>query len=158
MTSRVAVTALWAAGVLGTLHAASSICWAIGGQWLLATVGQWAMDAATGGSRWVFVGLFLIRLIKLAAAWIPLLAQSGLIPWLRFWRVVSWVGGPALILYGGANAVLGTAVLVGWIDSEVTDHEAMVGHAFIWSPHFALWGAALTVALMGSRGSVRATR
>lgn len=148
---RGAATAFWAAAVLGTVHAASSIYWAFGGEWLLATVGQWAVEAAQSEDLWVFAGLFGIGLLKLAAAWIPLLAQTGRVPGRRLWRFLAWVGGPALVLYGGANAAAGTSVLLGWIDSEVADREAMIGHAFIWGPHFALWGLALTTALLLSR-------
>lgn len=148
---RGAAIALWVAAILGTLHAASSIYWAFGGQWLLETVGQWAVEAAQKGSLLVFAGLFLIGVLKLMAAWIPLLAQTGRIPGRSFWRVLSWVGGPALILYGGAHAIAGASVLAGWIESDVTDRDGLIGHAFIWGPHFALWGLALTAALLCSR-------
>lgn len=148
---RGAAVAFWVAAILGTFHAASSIYWAFGGEWLLETVGQWAVEATQNGSFLVFAGLFLIGVLKLAAAWIPLLAQTGRIPGRSFWRFLSWLGGPALILYGGANAVAGVSVLVGWIDSDVTDRDALFGHALIWGPHFALWGLALTVALVFSR-------
>ncbi|MGO1736444.1 MAG: DUF3995 domain-containing protein [Leucobacter sp.] len=149
--TRGAAIAFWIAAVLGTLHAASSAYWAFGGMWLLESVGQWAAQAAREGSFVVTVGLLAIALVKLAAAWIPLLAQAGRVPGLRFWRFLGWIGGPALVLYGGANAVVGSAALAGWIDSEIVDQQAMMGHAYIWGPHFALWGIALTIALSLSR-------
>ncbi|WP_120004849.1 DUF3995 domain-containing protein [Nesterenkonia muleiensis] len=148
---RRAAIAFWTAAILGTLHAASSIYWAFGGQWLLETVGQWAVEATQNGSFWTFAGLFVIGVLKLGAAWIPLLAQNGRIPGRRFWRLISWVGGPGLILYGGANSAAGIGVLAGWIGSDVPDRDALFGHAFIWGPHFALWGLALTTALAISR-------
>lgn len=146
-----AAIAFWLAAGLGTLHAAASFYWAFGGQWLLGTVGQWAVDASRGGSFWVFAGLFAIGVIKLAAAWIPLLAQGGRVPGLRFWRFLGWIGGPALLLYGGANAIAAMSALAGWIDADIEDRDALIGHAFIWGPHFALWGLALTIALLLSR-------
>ncbi|WP_191089680.1 DUF3995 domain-containing protein [Nesterenkonia ebinurensis] len=152
---RGAAIAFWAAAILGTLHAASSIYWAFGGKWLLETVGQWAVEATQNGSFGTFAGLFMIGALKLTAAWTPLLAQTGRIPGRRYWRLLSWIGGPALILYGGANSAAGISVLAGWIDSEVTDRDAMIGHALIWGPHFALWGLALTAALAFSRLHLR---
>lgn len=148
---RLAAIAFLTAATLGTLHAASSIYWAFGGNWLLETVGQWAVEAAQDRSFWVFAGLLATGVLKLAVAWIPLLAQTGLLAGRRFWRLLGWFAGPALALYGGANAIAGTSVLVGWIDSDVTDHDGMIGHAFIWGPLFALCSLALTTALLLSR-------
>lgn len=145
--------AFWAAAALGTLHAAWSIYWAFGGQFLLATVGQWAVEATTEPPGLALVGLLLISALKLAGAWLPLLAETRRVPGRRGWRVLAWIGGPFLILYGGADFVAGAAVLMGLIQVEETDSSALVGHAFIWGPHFALWGAALTTALFLSRES-----
>lgn len=156
--SRGAAISFWVAAVLGSLHAASSIYWAFGGEWLLETVGRWAVEATRNGSFWTFAGLLVIGLLKLAAAWIPFFAQIGRVPGRRVCRSIAWFGGPALILYGGANAITGTSVLAGWIDVEVTDRDGLIGHAFIWGPHFALWGVALTTALLLSRPSRGARR
>lgn len=143
--------AFWTAAVLGTLHAAWSAYWAAGGRVLLETVGQWAVEAADAQPGFAFRVLTVVALAKLAGAWIPLLAETGRIPGRRFWRFLAWIGGPALILYGGADVVVGSAVLLGWLDAEVTDRQALIGHAFIWGPHFALWGVALTVGLLLTR-------
>lgn len=35
---------VWLACIAGTVHAGFSLYWALGGQWLLATVGQWAVQ------------------------------------------------------------------------------------------------------------------
>lgn len=144
-------TAWWTAAVLGTLHAASSAYWAFGGQFLLETVGQWAVDAAQQPTMASTIGLWGIAAVKLLAAWVPLSAELGRIPGRRWWRALAWIGGPALILYGGANAILGTAALAGWINADITDPTALAGHAYLWGPHFALWGIALTTALFLSR-------
>ncbi len=148
---RGATIAFWAAAALGSLHAASSIYWAFGGKWLLETVGQWAVEAAQDRSFWVFAGLLAIGILKLVISWLPLLAETGLLPGRRFSRFLGWVAGPSLALYGGANAIAGTGVLAGWIASEVTDRDGMIGHAFIWGPLVALWGLTLTTALLLSR-------
>lgn len=141
------VVAAW----LGTVHAAWSAYWAFGGELLLETVGQWAVEAAREGSMAVAAGLLAVALAKLAGAWVPLLAETGRIPGRRLWRLLAWVGGLGLIVYGGANAIAGMASLAGWVDVEITDRQAVVGHAFLWGPHFALWGVALTAGLLLSR-------
>lgn len=143
--------AFWVAAVLGTLHALWSLYWAFGGTLLLHTVGQWAVEAASETPVLAGLGLGLVSVAKLAGAWIPLLAESGRIPWRKVWRILAWIVGPALIVYGGADFLAGTAVLTGIVDMGVSDSAGLVGHAFIWGPHFALWGLALTLALWLSR-------
>lgn len=145
--------AFWAAAALGSLHAAWSIYWAAGGTWLLETVGQWAVEAAEDSPTMALVGLLAVSAAKLAAAWIPLLAESGRIPGRRVWRTLGWFGGPFLILYGGADVVAGSAVLMGLLEVEGADTTGVLGHTLLWGPHFALWGAALTagLALSGRR-------
>lgn len=39
------------AGAAGVLHAGASSYWALGGQWLLATVGRWAVDLSAEAPR-----------------------------------------------------------------------------------------------------------
>lgn len=143
--------ALWAAAVLGTVHAAWSLYWALGGTVLLETVGQWAVQASEETPVRAAVVLMLVTVAKLAGAWIPLLAEGERIPWRKLWRILAWIAGPALILYGGADLVAGTAVLLGLLDSHVSDSAALIGHAFIWGPLFALWGVALTTGLILTR-------
>lgn len=140
------------AALLGTLHAVPSFYWALGGDWLLATVGQWAVDALGDDVLLAGVGLAVVGVVKLAAAWIPLLAEAGRIPWRRFWRALCWVGGPGLVLYGGVNVVVSSLVLAGVVGDGDYFRPAMIGHAYIWGPLFLLWGAALTVGLVASRG------
>jgi hypothetical protein len=78
----------------------------------------------------------------------------GRLPWRRFWRTVSWVSGSFLILHGGVNVVVSCAVLAGLITPDGGfDRPAMLGHAFLWDPLFALWGAALVASLALSRRS-----
>lgn len=150
--------AFWTAAALGSAHAAWSIYWALGGTLLLDTVGQWAVEAARESPGKAALLLAVVSAAKLAAAWIPILAEYHLIPWRRAWRALVWLGGPALILYGGADIVAGSAVLLGLLDMEVTDRAGLLGHTFIWGPHFALWGASLTTAMVLSRpGSTRTT-
>ncbi|GAB3189733.1 DUF3995 domain-containing protein [Nesterenkonia suensis] len=141
---------LLAAG-LGTLHALPSFYWALGGEWLLPLVGRWAFDAMGDGDLSLMLLLLVTGLLKLAAAWVPLLAEEGRIPWRQMWRVISWAGGAGLVLYGSADVVLGGLVLTGAVDVEITDRPGLLGHTLLWGPHFMLWGLMLLVALVLSR-------
>lgn len=146
-------TAYLLAALLGSVHAAWSLYWAFGGQALLDTVGRWAAQAADDPTPLAIVGLLTVGVFKLMAAWTPLWAETGRLPGRRLWRAVSWVAGPVLVLYGGANTVLGSLSLLGRSGATISDRQALLGHAFLWGPLFALWGIALTAALVLSRAA-----
>ena len=149
---RLSRSLVWVAAGAGSLHAAASLYWALGGQWLLPTVGQWAVDAAAGSPVAAGAGLGLVALVKLLAATVPVAAAYGRAPRPRLWRAVSWAGGLLLVVYGGVNAVVSNAVLLGVIRPEGGyDAEAMRGHAHLWDPLFLLWGGALVLSLALSR-------
>lgn len=129
---------------LGLIHAGFSLYWALGGTWLLDTVGQWAIQLGRDKPLAAFWGLLLIALVKAAAATLPLLNAGGHLPWPRLWRTLSWIGGPFLTLYGGVNMGVAWLVLFGGVSSGEIDRRAMLGHAALWDPLFLLWGLALT--------------
>ena len=141
------------AGVAGLLHAAASLYWALGGRWLLETVGAWAVDLADTAPVAAGLALSGIALIKVLGAVVPLLVESGRWPGpRRCWRALEWAGGAGLLLYGGVNAVVAALVLTGVIRPDGGyDAAAMWGHAALWDPLFALWGLALLVGLWRSR-------
>ncbi|MBP2216901.1 DUF3995 domain-containing protein [Arthrobacter sp. CAN_C5] len=88
---------VWAAGIAGTVHAVFSLYWAFGGQWLLATVGQWAVELSVQSPLAAGIMLGLIAVGKLLAATIPIAVAYGRVPWRKFWRAVSWFGGVFLV-------------------------------------------------------------
>lgn len=139
---------VWVAGVAGALHAAASLYWAVGGRWLLATVGQWAVDLSVQAPLAAGVVLGLVALVKLLATTVPIGVAYGKLPWRRFWRAVSWAGGLLLVVYGGINSVVSAAVLGGLIHPQGGyDRNAMMGHAYLWDPLFLIWGTALVLSL-----------
>lgn len=151
---RLARVLVWIAGIAGALHAGGSLYWALGGQWLLATVGQWAVDLSAQAPLAAGLALGLVALLKFLAATIPIGVAYGRVPWPRFWRAISWVGGTLLIIYGGVNTIVSGAVLAGLIRPEGGyDPVAMRGHAFLWDPLFFIWGAALVFSLWLSRAT-----
>ena len=90
---RPAVILVWLAAGAGLLHAAASVYWAVGGRWLLASVGQWAVELATTAPGRAGVVLGAVALAKALAALIPVAVAYGRVPWPRLWRTISWVGG-----------------------------------------------------------------
>ncbi|GHD52493.1 DUF3995 domain-containing protein [Mycetocola manganoxydans] len=156
---RAAHVLVWTAGVVGILHAAASLYWAVGGQWLAATAGQWALDLSVEAPVATKVGLGFIALLKFLAAIIPVAVAYGRVPGARFWRSISWVGGILLIAYGGLNTILGAVVLAGLITPDGGyDRAALMGHALLWNPLFFIWGAALILSLWFSRHDRRRSR
>jgi hypothetical protein len=142
---------VWVAAVLGLVHAAFSVYWAVGGSWLLATVGQWAVDLRASSPASASTGLGVVALIKAAAALIPVAVARGRFPLPRLWRAISWIGSVGLVLYGGANTLVSNLVLLGVMGDSAFDRAAMIGHAWLWDPLFLLWGGALLVHLILSR-------
>lgn len=143
---------VWVAGVAGTVHAGFSAYWALGGQWFLATVGQWAVELSRDAPLEAGIVLSAVAVVKLLAAVIPVGVAYGGVPWPRFWRAVSWAGGSLLIVYGGVNTVVSGAVLAGAIrPAGGYDVDAMIGHAWLWDPLFFIWGTALVLSLWYSR-------
>jgi Protein of unknown function (DUF3995) len=150
--SRVSQVLVWAACTFGLIHAAFSGYWAFGGDWLLRTVGQWAVRLADAAPVQASIVLAAVALVKVAAAVVPVLNAYGRLPWSRLWRAISWVGASALILYGGANVIIAWLVLSGVITpTGGYDRMSMLGHAVLWDPLFLLWGLALLGHLLLSR-------
>ena len=150
---------VWSAAALGILHAGFSLYWAVGGRWLLSTVGSWAVDSAAAGPVRTGIALGAVTLVKLLAALVPIGAEYGWIPGRRSWRLVSLAGGVGLVLYGGVNIVASGAVLAGWIVSPGGyDRDAMIGHTFLWDPLFAAWGACLVISVLLTSPQRRRTR
>jgi hypothetical protein len=145
---------LGAAALVGLVHAGFSAYWAAGGDWLLDTVGQWAVDLAARSPGVTALGLGAVALAKAAGAVVPVMSETGRIGGRRPWRALGWLGGLVLILYGCANSVVAWLVLAGVIEPEGGyDERAMLGHAALWDPLFAAWGALLVAGLAVSRGT-----
>lgn len=144
------------AGLAGVVHAGFSLYWALGGRWLLVTVGQWALDLSIKAPLAAGITLGLVAAAKLLGAAIPIGVAYARVPWPRFWRRVSWIGGLLLVAYGGINTTVALAVLAGLVRPEGGyDPDAMRGHAYLWDPLFLIWGAALVLSLWLSRRSSR---
>ncbi|NYE38381.1 hypothetical protein F4692_003529 [Nocardioides cavernae] len=140
--------ALLVAGLLGTLHAGFSLYWGLGGGWLVETLGTRIVEAFAGW-EWALVP---IGVVKLVAAWFPMVVARRGWPARRLVRAACWVGALVLLAWGGLNTVVGNLVLAGAIVPDGGfDRPGMVGHAYLWDPLFAAWGCALLVAMVVTR-------
>jgi hypothetical protein len=145
----------WAALVVGLAYAGISGYWALGGTWLLSTVGRSLAAGGPGGAAaaaaWAAAGL------KVIAAVLPLLAASRAAaampaPRRRLLRALAWAEAVILTLYGLVWTVAGLLVQSGLVHADAgADHRALAWHAYLWDPWFLLWGLLVTAALARSR-------
>ncbi|MBO3142837.1 DUF3995 domain-containing protein [Dermatophilus congolensis] len=137
-----------AAACAGLLHAAASLYWALGGTWLLDTVGQFAVDMVKSGDTSTTHMLWAVTIVKVAGAIVPLIDHAR--PPARRWvRIVSVLGIITLLLWGGAG-MIGAWISLATGASAGSD-RALVGHAYLWDPLFVIWGLCLAGALFASR-------
>lgn len=141
-------SALMVAAVCGTVHALFSFYWAAGGTFLVTSLGSRLVESFRG-LEWV---LAPVGLVKLVVAVAPVWWASRGWPLRRLTYAACWLGAVVLILWGGANTVVGNLVLRGVIRPDGGyDRAGMIGHAYLWDPLFAAWGVALALGLITSR-------
>lgn len=146
---------LLGAAAAGLVHAASSLYWALGGRWLLNTVGTWAIDLADRAPARAAVLLLIIAGVKIGGALCPLLNETGRLPGSsRTWRRVFLAGAVLLIGYGGLNTIGAWMGIV--LDHTVT--ASRLGHAALWDPLFLLWGVLLLLGIRAPTGPITAPR
>ena len=107
--------------------------------------------------RWAaFLILFGAAVVKGLAAVGPALSQRMHGRLRTLIRSVSWAGGVVLVAYGSIIAAASGAVLAGLVSpGGPVDRRGHLGHALLWNPLFALWGAALLVGLWLTRSPGR---
>lgn len=150
--------AAWCAFVLGVASAAVSAYWAAGGTALLDTVGgsieRWGRERSFA----VLVVLVAVAALKLViAVAAPLAAGAVHAPaWMagRVPRLLGWIAGGTLALYGGVLTAAGLLVQSGVIEpGPEADRHALAWHTWFWDPWFLLWGIAFVVALWRTRAT-----
>ena len=143
---------VWVAMVLGLVHAFWSVYWAFGGTWMLDTVGQWAVVSQLSQPAQTFFVLVAIGLVKTTAAVVPVAVEYRKLGGRRWWRLVSWIGGLALVVYGGIYAVTALLMLTGIVaPTAAYDRPVLFGHALLWDPLFFFWGLTLVISLTLTR-------
>ncbi len=146
------------AALLGVLYAAISAYWAVGGTWLLNTVGGSLEHVARGNRGPVEAGLWAVVLLKLVAAALPLAALSPRVRgrWSSLVRRLTVAEAVVLTLYGLVLSVVGWLVQAGVIARGAgADRKALAWHAFLWDPWFLVWGLLVGATLWWSAGLER---
>jgi hypothetical protein len=143
-----------AAFVLGLLYAAVSLYWALGGTWLLATVGGALQQQTRAGTPILVLAVWAAVVIKTVAAVLPLLAirrvtNSG---WNKAVSLLAWIEAGILTVYGLVLTVVGMLVQIGTIHlSAGADRRALAWHTYLWDPWFLIWGLLVAGALRRGR-------
>ena len=146
-----------AACVAGLAYAAISVYWAVGGTWLLSTVGDTLGQQGRAGSPGIILAVWAAAVLKITGAIVPL-AAAGATPRQaaagrrRQMRVLAWLEAAILTIYGLVLTGTGLLVQSGVIAPAASaDHRALAWHAYLWDPWFLLWGVLVTAALVRSR-------
>ena len=155
---------------VGLAYAAVSVYWALGGTWLLDTVGGTLEQQGRTGNPGIIVAVCAAAVLKVIGAIVPLAAVgvtsgqatiAGRRPVRVRVRVLAWLDAAILTIYGLVLTAAGLLVQSGAIASAASaDHRALAWHAYLWDPWFLLWGALVTAALVRSRqpGAARIAR
>jgi Protein of unknown function (DUF3995) len=147
------------AAVLGVVFAGVSAYWALGGTWLLDTVGGALEARGRSGDAAIVALVWASVVLKLVAAGLGVATVrrwfGGLLG--RLVRIAAWVAAVVLVGYGAALTVGGLLVLSGVINPTAdADLRAIRWHALFWDPWFLIWGVFLLVALLQSRRTLQA--
>lgn len=136
------------AAVLGAIHAGFSFFWALGGTWLVWSLGS-DLVARFADRTWVLIP---IGAAKLVCAIAPLVLSYRRWPLRSLTRTGCWGGAALLLGWGGLNTAVGNLVLFDVISpASGFDRPGMIGHAYLWDPLFLVWGVAVTIGLISSR-------
>ncbi|WP_238009478.1 DUF3995 domain-containing protein [Dactylosporangium sp. AC04546] len=140
---------LMGAAAAGLVHAGFSFYWALGGRWLLPTVGQWAVAYAREAPVTAGLLLIVVAAVKCAVAILPVLASRRKLARPAVWRGLAWLAAIVLTGYGALNSVVAWLVLGGALRPEGGfERQAMIGHAYLWDPLFLVWGLLLGAGLL----------
>lgn len=145
--------AAYSAAGLAFASAAISIFWTLGGTLLLDTVGgaiedlarERSLPAITLGTT---AALFKVAAgtLALALAWNPPRRHG------RRLLLAGTLASAVLILWGGANVLVGALVLTDVIvPSTPVDERALRWHVLVWDLWFLVWGISLAIAVVAFR-------
>jgi hypothetical protein len=156
-TSRQGTLPALAGLAVGLAYAAIVVYWAVGGRWLLNTVGISLSQPGQAGHLATLLAVWGAAAVKAVAAVLPLLA-IGVWPRTanggprRLARVLTWIEAAILTGYGLVLTASGLLVQGGVIEAVAhADRLALKWHAYLWDPWFLIWGLFVFLALWRSR-------
>jgi Protein of unknown function (DUF3995) len=161
-TSRRGLLPALAGLAVGLAYAAISVYWAVGGRWLLNTVGISLSQPRQAGHLAALIAVWGAAAVKAVAALLPLLAigvwprtaNGGL---RRLARVLTWIEAAILTGYGLTLTASGLLVQADVIKAAAhADRLALKWHAYLWDPWFLIWGIFVLLALWRSRPASQA--
>lgn len=139
------VTPRWpayAAFVWAFAFALLSLYWALGGEWLLETIGEAVTEPARSGDPAAVAAVWASVVVKFAAgvAALGLLQRWG--QWFPRWFLVGggWLAAGLLLLYGGASTVQQLLMASGVVEVSATFEPVLYWHLFLWSPYWLVGG------------------
>lgn len=158
-TSRRGMLPALAGLAVGLAYATISVYWAVGGRWLLNTVGISLSQPGQAGHLAALLAVWGAAAVKAVATVLPLLAigvwprtaNGGL---RRLARVLTWIEAAILVGYGLVLTASGLLVQAGVIKAAAhADRLAREWHAYLWDPWFLIWGIFVFLALWRSRSA-----
>ena len=156
-TSRRGMLPALAGLAVGLAYAAIIVYWAVGGTWLLNTVGISLSQPGQAGHLAALLAVWGAAAVKAVAAVLPLLAIGVWPPTAngglrRLARVLTWIEAAILVGYGLVLTASGLLVQAGVIEAVAhADRLALKWHAYLWDPWFLIWGIFVFLALWRSR-------
>jgi len=161
-TSRRGMLPALAGLAVGLAYAAISVYWAVGGRWLLNTLGLSLSQPGQAGHLAALLAAWGAAAVKAVAALMPLLAigvwprtANGRLR--RLARVLTWIEAAILTGYGLVLTASGLLVQAGVIQATApADRLAQKWHAYLWDPWFLIWGIFVFLALWRSRSASQA--
>lgn len=157
------VTPRWpayATAVWGFLFALISLYWALGGQWLLDTIGEAVTQPAQEGDPMMVLAVWSSVLVKFAAV----VAALGLVQrWGQVfprWFLVGggWCAAVLLMLYGGASLIQQVLMAAGVVEVSATFEPVLYWHLFLWTPYWLVGGVFFALATVHLARATRRDR
>jgi hypothetical protein len=144
----------WAFG-----HASLSLYWAAGGTAGLGTLSEGIQEMALARDPSLVALVWLVAVLKILAG---LLALALARPWgrrlpQRPLRVLAWLGGAGMTLYGVAWIVQGALVSLGVVGSAASVEPAFWWYLFLWAPVWLLGGLLFVLTAWAAAGNGRRT-
>jgi hypothetical protein len=134
------------AAALGLLFAVPSVYWALGGTWLLDTLGGAIEERARARDGTLIVVTWVTAILKVIGGLLPLAMVQ---PWGRrfprkLMRFAAWIAAGGLVLYGAVQTLaVGLVYLEVVPPEEHLEQRALRWRLFLWEPWFLVWGVAL---------------